>query len=161
MPAGDIFCAACGLLTQNLYLPMTLCIPLLPLPAESCTLICSLPWELLVTALCSICHVVNEWWRLHLNYSDDPKQSPRQCLVNVFFLEPPMIFRLWNIKAFECSVLWWQYGINTSSAENDGSITISPHQSHCPEAVPVPLRHSYFSQYFGPFLVHTILYYAR
>ncbi len=53
---------------RNHVSPQTLCIPLPPLHAESCTPICSLPWELLVTALCSICHILNEWWWLNLNY---------------------------------------------------------------------------------------------
>lgn len=75
------FCKACGWLTQKSCLPQTLCILLPPFHAEFCTPICSLPWELLVTAFCSICHILNEWLWPHLNYSGDLKQSPGLCFV--------------------------------------------------------------------------------
>lgn len=81
-PTSHIFCMSGGWLTHKSYLPLTLCIPLLPLPAESRTLICWLPWELLVMPLYSICHIVNDWWCLHLNYSKDLKQSPNKCFAN-------------------------------------------------------------------------------
>lgn len=52
--------AARGWFAPKSYLSVTLCI----LGLYRFT-----AWELLVTTLCSICHRVNGWWRLHLEYS--------------------------------------------------------------------------------------------
>lgn len=101
-----IFCTAGGWLTRKSNLPLTLCIPLLPLPAESCTLICWLPWDLLVMPLYSICHIVDDRWWLHIKYSEDfgpelgGKQSKTENLIGCVAWLPDSMLMFWRGDGF-------------------------------------------------------------